>query len=97
MKLKLRPLNNYLIAERDATEDKTPGGIILPDAAKQKSERGKVIAVGPGKLIDDGTREEMPVNVGNTILFTRYGPNLVEIEGKEYLFLRDQDVLAVID
>jgi len=95
---KLTPLGNKLIVKRDESEDKSAGGIILPDVAKTKPQRGRVIAVGPGKRNDD-TGDVIPLDIapGDVVLFTQWGGNEVTIEGETYLILRDDDVLAVID
>ncbi len=96
VKLKLQPLADKIIVRRDEAADKTPGGIVLPDQAQEIPARGKVLAVGEGKLLDDGTRQEMPVEEGDTVLFGRYAGNKVEFEDEEFLILSTDDLLAVI-
>lgn len=94
---KIHPLGNRLVVEALEDEAKTVSGIVIPDtASKEKPQKGKVMAVGPGKLSDDGKRLPMSVNVGDTILFTKYGPTEVKINGKEILILDESDVLAIL-
>jgi chaperonin GroES len=93
----LKPLSDHVVIE-PLREEKKKGGIILPDTVeKEKSEKGKVIAVGPGKLDDNGKRMAMQLKRGDVVLFTKYGPNEVKVDGKEYLIAREEDVLAIID
>lgn len=94
--MSLQPLNDGLVVERLAEESTTPSGIVLPDSAKEKPQKGKVLAVGPGKMNDKGERNQMTVKVGDTVLFTKYGPTEVKHEGRELLFLNESDVLAII-
>ena len=96
-KVTLQPLGDKVVVERDETEEKTKGGIYIPDAAKDKPSRGKIIAVGTGKLLDDGTRGEMQVKKGDRILFTSYAPETIRIDDDEYLLMSETDILAVID
>jgi chaperonin GroES len=95
---KLRPLSNRIIVERDASQDKSKGGILLPDKSKEAPQRGTVIAAGPGKM-KDGTEERIPmdVKVGDKILFTRYGGHEIELDGKKYLVFNAEEVSAVIE
>ena len=83
-----------MVVEPTEAEEKTTGGILLPDTAKQKPQQGKVIAVGPGKLTDKGNRIALAVKVGDTVLFGKYSGSDVEVNGKEYKILRESDILA---
>ena len=92
--LNLRPLDDRVVVEADAAEERTSGGILLPDTAKQKPQQGKVVAVGPGKLSDKGTRTPLGVKVGDTVLYGKYGGSDVEVSGRELKILRESDILA---
>ncbi len=92
-----KPLHDRLVVRPDVPETKTPGGIVLPDQAKEKPQRGKVLAVGPGKLLDDGSRAAMTVKVGDHVLFSRYGGNEVELDDFEVRIMSESDVLAVLE
>src|SRR5271163_3501667 len=92
--LKVRPLDDRVVVEPLEADEKSPGGILLPDTAKQKPQQGKVIAVGPGKLNDKGTRPTLAVKVGDTVLFGKYGGSDVEVNGKEYKILRESEILG---
>ena len=94
----LRPLGDRLVVRRFDAEEKTAGGIVLPDNAKGKSQRGKVLAVGPGKLLKDGTRRSLQVKEGDNIYFTAWaGDEFRERDGNTILVMREEDVLAVVD
>ncbi len=95
--MKIRPLQDRVIVERLAEEEKTKGGIIIPDTAKEKPIQGKVIAVGKGKLTEDGKVLPLSVKVGDTILFSKYAGTEVKIEGKEYLIMREDDILGIVE
>ncbi len=95
--LKIVPLNDKIVVERLEADDKTVGGIILPDSAKEKPKQGKVLAVGEGKALDDGKRAPFQVKVGDRVLFTSYAGSEVTIDGKEYLIVTEDDLLAVVD
>jgi chaperonin GroES len=95
--MKLRPLGDKMIVRREEAEEKTPGGILLPDSAKTKPQRGKVLAVGEGKLDDKGERIAMEVQPGDIVLFTVYGGNELSLEGEKYLILSQSDVLAILE
>jgi chaperonin GroES len=95
--MKIRPLADKVLVQRLEAENKTAGGIVLPDAAKEKPQRGKIIRVGEGKLLDDGTRRKMAVKKGDTVLFTSYAGTEVKIESKEYLIMDESDIMAVIE
>ena len=96
-KVTLQPLGDKVVVERDETEEKTAGGIYIPDTAKDKPSRGTIIAVGTGKVLDDGTRGEMQVKKGDRILFTSYAPETIKIDDNEYLLMSESDILAVIE
>jgi chaperonin GroES len=95
-KLNIKPLDDRLVVESLEAEESTAGGILLPDTAKQKPQRGKVLATGPGKMRDDGTRAVLAVHVGDEVLFGRYSGNDVEVNGKELKIMRESDVLAKV-
>ena len=95
--MKLRPLQDRILVQRVAEETKTKGGIIIPDTAKEKPIEGEVVSAGPGKVSADGKLIPMEVKVGDKILFGRYGGTDVKIEGEEYLIMREDDVLGVIE
>ncbi|MFO0849439.1 MAG: co-chaperone GroES [Gemmataceae bacterium] len=94
--MKIVPLNDKIVVERLEADDKTAGGIILPDTAKEKPKQGKVLAVGEGKLLDSGKRSAFQVKVGDRVLFTSYSGNEVNVDGKDYLVMTEDDVLAVV-
>ncbi len=95
--MKLRPLNDRLIVKALPREEVTASGIILPDTVdKERPEQGEVIAVGPGKMKDDGTRAEMSVKAGDKVMFKKYAPDEVKVDDEEYLVISEYDVLAVI-
>ena len=94
--MKLIPLNDKIVIERLEADDKTAGGIILPDTAKEKPKQGKVLAVGEGKALDNGKRAAFQVKVNDRVLFTSYAGSEVTVEGKEYLILTEDDILAVV-
>ena len=93
----IQPLGDKIIVKRLEAEQKTKGGIVLPDSAKEKPREGEVIAVGPGKMTDDGKRGEMQVKKGDRILFTSYAGTEVKVDGQELLIMRESDVLAVVE
>jgi chaperonin GroES len=95
--MKIVPLNEKIVIERLEADERTAGGIILPDTAKEKPKQGKVISLGDGKLLEDGKRAVFQVKVGDRVLFTSYAGNEVTHEGKEYLIMTEDDVLAVVD
>jgi len=95
--MQIRPLHDRLIVKRTEEEEKTKGGIIIPDTAKEKPIEGKVIAVGEGRIKKDGTKIPLDVKVGDRVLFTKYGGTEVKIDGEEHLMMREDDVLAVLD
>ena len=91
----IRPLHDKVLVKRVQTDNKTKGGIIIPDTAQEKPQEGKVEAVGKGKILDDGSVRPLDVKVGDKILFSKYGGTDINIDGDEYLILREEDVLAV--
>ncbi|MHC4109950.1 MAG: co-chaperone GroES [Planctomycetota bacterium] len=95
--MKIRPLADKVLVERLEAETKTAGGIVLPDSAKEKPQRGKIVSVGEGKLLDDGTVRKMQVKKGNIVLFTSYAGTEIKIEGKEYLIMDESDIMAIIE
>ena len=94
---KIKPLNDKILVKRLEAEEVTKGGIVLPDAAKEKPKEGTVLALGDGKLLDDGQRALFQVKVGDRILFTSYAGTDIKIDGEEYMILGEDDILAVID
>ena len=95
--MKVRPLQDRILVRRVAEEEKTKGGIIIPDSAKEKPAEGEVIAVGSGKVDDKGKLRPLAVKKGDRILFGKYSGNEIKIDGTEHLILREDDILAVID
>jgi chaperonin GroES len=93
---KIRPLDDRIVVEPLEADDKTAGGILLPDTAKQKPQRGRVLAIGPGKLLEDGKRAKMSVAKGDEVLFGRYAGNDITVDRKEIKILRENDVLAKV-
>ncbi len=94
--MSIKPLGDKIVVERLEAEEKTSGGIVLPDAAKEKPKEGKVIAVGEGKLLENGKRAKFQVKKGDRILFSSYAGTEVTVDGKEYLVMSEEDVLAVV-
>lgn len=97
MKIKIRPLHDRVIVKRLEEKEKTKGGIIIPDTAREKPMEGKVIAVGPGKVLESGTKVSMNVKKGDRILFGKYAGSEIEVEGEEHLIMREDDILAIIE
>jgi chaperonin GroES len=95
--MKLRPLDDKVVIKQSEAEEKTAGGIILPDAAKEKPQVGKIIAVGPGKLLDDGKRGKMSVKRNDEVIYAKYIGSEVEIDGDKFVVLRESDVLGIIE
>ena len=94
--MKIRPLNDRVLVTRVAEEKKTAGGIIIPDTAKEKPQEGKVVAVGPGKTNEQGERTPLQVKAGDRILFGKYAGTEIKIDGEEQIFMREDDILAVL-
>lgn len=95
--MKIRPLNDRLLVKRLAEEAKTAGGIIIPDSAKEKPVEGEVVAVGPGKVNDKGERVALQVVAGDRVLFSKYGGTEVKLEGEDYLIMREDDILGIVE
>ncbi len=95
-KIKIRPLDDRVVVEPIEAEETTAGGIVLPDTAKEKPQRGTVVAVGPGKLLDSGQRAELSVAVGDEVIYGKYGGSDIEINGDEVKILRETDILAKV-
>jgi chaperonin GroES len=96
-KLNIKALDERIVVERCEAESKTAGGIVLPESAQEKPHRGKVLATGPGKLLKDGGRGKMSVKVGDEVFYGKYSGSDVEVDGKEYVILKESDVLAIIE
>jgi chaperonin GroES len=94
---KLQPLGDRVVVEREESEERTAGGIVLPDTAKNKPARGTIVAVGDGKLLDDGTRGTLQVKVGERVLFSSYAGDEFKVGDRELLLMREEDILAVIE
>jgi chaperonin GroES len=95
--MKVRPLHDKVLVERLDTEEKTKGGIIIPDTAKEKPQEGKVVAVGTGRILEDGTKKPLEIKKGDKVLFNKYGAIDISIGGEDYLILREEDILAIVD
>ncbi len=95
-KIKLRPLDDRVVVEPSEAEEVTAGGIVLPDAAQEKPQRGKVVAVGAGKLLDSGNRGELSVGIGDEVIYGKYGGSDIEVDGNELKILRESDILAKV-
>jgi len=95
--MKLKPIGDKIIVERIEPENKTKGGIVLPDNAKEKPKEGKIIAIGEGKLMDNGSRVTPSVKVGERVIFTSFAGSEVKIDAKEYLIMNEEDILAVVE
>ena len=95
--MNIHPLDDRIVVEPLEAEEKTAGGILIPDTAKEKPQKGKVVAVGPGKLLDDGKRATPSVKKGDIVLYAKYGGSDVKVGEKEYLIMRESDVLAKVE
>ena len=95
--MKIRPLQDRVIVKRIAEEEKTKGGIIIPDTAKEKPQQGKIIAVGKGKVNDDGKLMPLDVKVGDKVLFAKYSGSEVKLDDEEHLIMREEDILGVLE
>lgn len=95
--MKVKPLQDRILVERLQEEEKTKGGIIIPDSAKEKPMQGKVVAAGNGRITEDGKKVPMDVKVGDTVLFAKYSGNEVRIDDKDYLIMKEDDVLAIVE
>ena len=96
-KVAIKPLDDRMVIMPDEAEEVTSGGIVLPDSARQKPQRGKVISTGPGKLLDSGERGKMSVKKGDVVFYGKYSGTEVDVEGKTYVIIRENDVLAIVD
>ena len=94
--MNIKPLQDRVIVKRMEEEEKTAGGIIIPDTAKEKPQQGKVLAVGPGKVLDNGTRVELTVKEGDLVLFGKYSGSEVTLDGEELLIMREDDILGTV-
>jgi chaperonin GroES len=95
--MKLRPLDDRIVVKQTEAKEKTTGGIFLPDSAKEKPQIGKVIAIGPGKLLDNGKRSEMSVKKNDEVIYGKYIGNEVEIDGEKYVIVRESDLLGIVE
>jgi len=95
--MKLKPLDDRIVIKQSDAEEKTSGGIILPDAAREKPQIGTVVAIGPGKILDDGTRGTMSVKNKNEVIYAKYIGSDVEIDGEKYVILKESDVLGIVE
>ena len=95
--MKLKPLDDRVVVKPQEAQEKTAGGIVLPDSAKEKPLMGKIIAIGAGKLLDNGKRSQMSVKKNDVVLFGKYGGSDIEIEGTEYKILRESEILGVVE
>lgn len=95
--VKIRPLGDKVLVKRMEAEEKTAGGIVLPDTAKEKPKRGTVQAVGDGKMLDSGKRSELQVKKGNQVLFSSYAGTEIKVDGEEYLIIDENDILAIVE
>jgi chaperonin GroES len=95
--MNLKPLDDRIVIKQSDAEEKTAGGIILPDTAKEKPQIGKIVAVGPGKLLDDGKRANMSVRKNDEVIYAKYIGSDVEIDGDKYVILRESDVLGIVE
>ncbi|MBN2315415.1 MAG: co-chaperone GroES [Sedimentisphaerales bacterium] len=95
--MKLKPLDDRIVIKQSEAEEKTSGGIILPDAAREKPQIGTVMAIGPGKILDDGSRGTMSVKVKDEVIYAKYIGSDVEIDGEKYVILRESDVLGIVE
>ena len=95
--MKIRPLNDRLLVKRMQEEEMTAGGIIIPDSAKEKPAEGEVVAVGPGKVADNGERVALQVKEGDMVLFSKYGGTDVRLDGEDFLIMREDDILGIVE
>jgi len=96
-KMKIKPLADKVLIKRVEAENKTKGGIVLPDTAKEKPRRGKIVSVGDGKLLDDGSRSDIQVKIGDLVLFSSYGGTEIKINGDEYLIMEESEIMAILE
>ncbi|MCU0959774.1 MAG: co-chaperone GroES [Pirellulaceae bacterium] len=96
-KIRLQPLGDRVVIERESSEERTAGGLVLPDSAKDKPARGTVISVGDGKLLEDGTRGKLQVKVGDRVVFSSYAGEAFKVDEQELLLMREDDILAILE
>ena len=96
-KIKLQPLGERVVIQREESEDRTAGGILLPDSAKDRPSRGTVVSVGDGKMLDDGTRSKLQVSVGDRVIFSSYAGETFKVSDEELLLMREDEILAIIE
>ena len=94
--MKIRPLADKVLIKRFEAEEVTKGGIVLPDSAKEKPRRGKVVSIGEGKVLDDGQRSELQVKAGDEVLFASYGGTEITVDGEEFLIMQESDIMAIL-
>jgi chaperonin GroES len=95
--MKIRPLNDRVLVVREEEEQKSAGGIIIPDTAKEKPQRGKIVAAGPGKMGEDGKRTSLDVKAGDRILFSKYAGTEIKLDGVEHVFMKEDDILSIVE
>lgn len=95
--MKFTPLRDRVFVKFSSEEEKTSGGLYIPDTAKEKPQKGTVVAVGPGKITDDGKRQPLDVKVGDTILFDKYSGSKIKVNDEEYLIVREEDILGIVE
>ena len=95
--MKIRPLNDRVLVVREEEEQKSAGGIIIPDTAKEKPQRGKIVAAGPGKMGEDGKRIPLEVKAGDRVLFAKYAGTDIELDGVEHVFMKEDDILSIVE
>jgi chaperonin GroES len=95
-KLNLRPLDDRVVVEPQEAEERTAGGIVLPDTAKERPQRGTIVSVGPGKLLDNGTRGALSIGVGDVVIYGKYSGTDIEVAGKDVKIMRESDILAKV-
>ncbi|MGD8256205.1 MAG: co-chaperone GroES [Desulfobacterales bacterium] len=95
--MKIRPINDRVLVIREQEEQKSAGGIIIPDTAKEKPQRGKIVAAGPGKMGEDGKRIPLEVKEGNRVLFSKYAGTEIKLDGVEHVFMKEDDILSIVE
>ena len=95
--MKIRPLNDRVLVIREKEEQKSAGGIIIPDTAKEKPQRGKIVAAGPGKMGEDGKRIPLEVKAGDRVLFAKYAGTDIKLDGVEHVFMKEDDILSIVE
>ena len=95
--MKIRPLNDRVLVTREEEEQKSAGGIIIPDTAKEKPQRGKIVAAGPGKMGEDGKRIPLEVKEGDRVLFSKYAGTEIKLDGVEHVFMKEDDILSIVE